>query len=32
MWQDIFRLAVAWGGVIGIIAFWYRVMKNIETF
>lgn len=32
MLQDIVRLALAWGAVIGIIAFWYWVMRNIGTF
>ncbi|AHH17798.1 hypothetical protein NONO_c30110 [Nocardia nova SH22a] len=32
MWQEIVRLAVAWGGVLLITAFWYWVMKNIGTF
>ncbi|NQE68954.1 hypothetical protein NG2371_03418 [Nocardia gamkensis] len=32
MVQDILRLALAWGGVIGVIAFWYWVMRSIGTF
>ncbi|WP_157117559.1 hypothetical protein [Nocardia vaccinii] len=32
MWQEIVRLAAAWGGVLSITVFWYWVMKNIGTF
>ena len=32
MWADILRLAVAFGGVSLIIAFWYWLMDAIGTF
>lgn len=29
---DLVRIALAWGAVLLIIAFWYWIMKNINTF
>lgn len=32
MWQEIVRLAFAWGVMVLVIAFWYWIMRNIGTF
>jgi hypothetical protein len=32
MWQEIVRLAFAWGLMVLVIGFWYWIMRNIGTF
>lgn len=32
MWQEIVRLATAWGGMCAVIVFWYWIMSRIGTF
>jgi hypothetical protein len=32
MWQDILRLAIGWGAMLAVIAFWYWVFSSIGTF
>ena len=32
MWQDILRLAIGWGAMLVVIAFWYWVFSSIGTF
>jgi len=32
MFQELVRLAFAWGAMIGIVGFWYWLLANIGTF
>ncbi|CAM2800435.1 hypothetical protein SKPI104516_04020 [Skermania piniformis] len=32
MWQEIVRLAFAWGVILAVVAFWYWIISNIGTF
>ncbi len=32
MWQELVRMAVTWGVMVGLVAFFYWMLANIGTF